>query len=461
MILKNDKKFNTIFTLITFLVFAIIFFLLNNSTVLQWNDDFSYSNAKSIKDVFSLAFNEYFNWNGRVFTNIVLRLMLMLDKNIFNIFNTIIFILLNYLVVWYSTYGIKISQGLKVVLFTFSIFLTIFFIPDQDVLFWVVGSINYIWPATLLLFTFSIFFKLIIDSIYSKTNKMYSKKTMPLVLTYSIYLTAIMSGNSNENSSLAVLIMMILSIIYFKINNIKYDKNMIIVIILFSISYLLLFFSPGAHNRSMIIAETSVSRGLYDYLIRAFSLLFRYYEQFLVMNTLYIVLLSYTLYNGVLLKNRSNIKIKDVYLTICLYLFSLFSNFVLIFSPLQPERAKTFAFLLLLISILRLISICLSGFKFVKPIIISLYTGLLILLIPLNIVVINSLIHKRMFDNDVKYINELKNNGEKDITIIVNRESIIDKKNYKIPERIKNLTSFALITEKYASILGVDKIIIK
>ena len=31
----------------------------------------------------------------------------------------------------------------------------------------------------------------------------------------------------------------------------------------------------------------------------------------------------------------------------------------------------------------------------------------------------------------------------------------------EIPERIKSLTSFALITEKYANILGVDKIIIK
>lgn len=461
MILKNDKKFNIIFTLITFLVFAIIFFLLNYSTVLQWNDDFSYSNAKSIKDVFSLAFNEYFNWNGRVFTNIILRLMLMLDKNIFNIFNTIIFILLNYLIVWYSTYGIKISQGFKVILFTFSIFLTIFFIPDQDVLFWVVGSINYIWPATILLFTFLFFFKLVIDSIYSKNNKKYSNGTIPLTLTCSIYITSIFSGNSNENSSLAILIMMILSIIYFRINNIKYNNKLLIVLFIFTIGYLLLLFSPGVHNRSRIIAETSVNHGFYDYIYRAFSLLFRYYEQFLVMNTLYIVLLSYTFYNAVVLKNSSNIKIKDVYLTICLYLFSLFSNFVLIFSPLQPERAKTFAFFLLLISILRLISICLFGFKFAKSIIISLYTGSLILLIPLNIVVINSLIHKRMFDNDIKYINELKNNGEKEITININRESIIDKKNYKIPERIKNLTSFALITEKYASILGVDKIIIK
>ena len=148
-------------------------------------------------------------------------------------------------------------------------------------------------------------------------------------------------------------------------------------------------------------------------------------------------------------------------MTIFFYIFSLFSNFVLIFSPLQPERAKTFAFFLLLISILRLISIYIVEFRYIKPIIIAVYTASLILFIPIDIVVLNSLLHKKMFDDDIKYINELKSNGVREISIDNKRESLIDKKNYKIPKRIKNLTSYAIMTEKYANILGVDKIYIK
>ena len=467
MKILDSKKLNKIFTIITVVVFATIFFLLNYSTVLQWNDDFNYSNAKTIKDAFILSYNEFFTWNGRIFTNIILRLMLMCDKLVFNIFNTIIMLILNFLIVWYASYGIKINQSYKVILFTFSIFLTIFFIPDQDVLFWVVGAINYIWPSMLLLFTFSLFYKLIIDSFYKNIDKNKTKIRInnnkilkPSIMVYIVIITAIISGNSNENSSLAILLMMILSIVYFKFNNIKYDNKFNIIVILFAISYLLLFFSPGAQNRSRIIFEVAENQGLFSFIYRGFSLLFRYYEQFAIMNTLYIVLLSFVLYSALVNKNK-NIMIKDVYLTICIYIFSLFSNFVLVFSPLQPERAKTFAFFLLLIAVLRLISICIYSFNISKPIFVSIYTGLLILFIPLDIVVMNSLLHKQMFDKDVKYINELKSKGADEIILEINRETLIDKKNYKIPERIKSLTSFALITEKYANILGVDKITIK
>lgn len=456
------KKFNIIFTIVTVFVFAIIFFLLNYSTVLQWNDDFSYSNAKSIKDVFLFAYNEYLYWNGRIFTNINLRLMLMLDKIVFNIFNTIIFLVLHYLIVWYSTYGIRINNIYKVIIFTFSIFLTIFFIPDQNIIFWVVGSINYIWPSMLLLITYSLFFKLIVNNIYKYKNVNSNKINInSSILIFLIYFTSLISGNSNENSSLTILIMMILSIIYFRINKVKYDKRINIIIIIFTISYLLLFFSPGTQNRSSIIAETSVNSGIISYVYRTLSLLFRYYEQFAVLNTVYIVLLSLILYYVFFKKKNTGIKIEDVYLTIFFYIFSLFSNFVLIFSPLQPERAKTFAFFLLLISILRLISIYIVEFRYIKPIIIAVYTASLILFIPIDIVVLNSLLHKKMFDDDIKYINELKSNGVREISIDNKRESLIDKKNYKIPKRIKNLTSYAIMTEKYANILGVDKIYIK
>ena len=463
MFMKNidNIKLNKIFTIVTVFVFTVIFFFLNYSTVLQWNDDFYFSNVKSIKDIFISTYNEFLYWNGRVFTNIILRLMLIMDKIIFNILNTIIFILLNYLIVWYSTYRLKICQIFKVILFTFSIFLTIFFIPDLNVLFWVVGSINYIWPSMLLLFTFSIFFKLIIDSLYNDDYDIIENNNL-LNIIYLYFFTSLISGNSNENSSLAILLMMFLSILYFKINNVKYDKKINSIAIIFTISYLLLLFSPGSQSRSRMIQETTENNNFfYNFIFRTFSLLFRYYEQFAFINTISIFLLSFILYYILVMKKNKKIIIKDVYLNICVYVFSLFSNFVLIFSPLQPERAKTFAFFLLLIAVLRLISLYLLEFDLFKPLFVAIYSGLLILFIPLDIVVMNSLLHKKMFDDDIKYINELKNNGTNEITIQLNRETLIDKKDYKIPERIKSLTSYALLTDKYASILGVDKIIIK
>lgn len=155
--MKSDK----IYILGILFITAVIFAILNYFTPLLQDDFallFKYGprgivrptevRVKNIADIFESQYYFYQTVNGRFFTHFLVQLMLLLGKNIFNLFNLIVFLSLILLICNYAT---KIVRHKKhVLLFLFVIFSVWFFSPFfGQTMLWETGSVNYLWSCCL------------------------------------------------------------------------------------------------------------------------------------------------------------------------------------------------------------------------------------------------------------------------------------------------------------------------
>lgn len=217
-----------------YLIFIIVFFimfLLNSLTPLLVDDYFyslkfnSSSRINNILDIIIFQKDHYLNWGGRVISHSLAQIFLLLPKFIFNICNSIMFIIEGYLI-----YKIVCKEDNNYILGI--IYLLLWFINPifGQINLWLIGSCNYLWTINIILFCIYLFFN-------EKNN-----------LNYKIllFIFSFLTGMCNENTSLAVIIMFILSCIFI---DKKVSKNKIISIILSIIGYLILMLAPGNYTR--------------------------------------------------------------------------------------------------------------------------------------------------------------------------------------------------------------------
>jgi hypothetical protein len=192
---------------------CIAFFYLNHYTTLAY-DDFRYKHivgigvydlesefptvgeVKNPKDIALSVHNAYFESGGRILAPALAHLFMMTDKTVFDIFNTLIYIVFVLLISFHITGSFRKDT---LVLFLILSLLLWFFVPvwGQDFL-WLSGSCNYLWPTTLLLFFLVPFRKKTDNSAYR----------MPIVLSVLFFLLSLLSGSCNENSGMAILFLL-------------------------------------------------------------------------------------------------------------------------------------------------------------------------------------------------------------------------------------------------------------
>ena len=145
------RKNEIIASLILISIFLIVFFI--NAMTPVWSDDWAFyvgyqkERIRSLAQVFSSINYLYFNVNGRSVANFFTVLFALLGKNIFNFFNTLVFILFTVEIYYFAIAGKKIKPvGIM------AVFLLLWFllpVPNQT-LFWMAGS-AYLWMMTLCL----------------------------------------------------------------------------------------------------------------------------------------------------------------------------------------------------------------------------------------------------------------------------------------------------------------------
>ena len=137
----------------TLCIIGIAFGILNFLTP-EYIDDYLYkfifheegasldSPITSLWDVFYSQYNHYFVFNGRVVVHTIVQLFSgLLGKNIFNIFNPFVFLLLVFLIT-------GISSPIKVLNICFTTSLIFLLFPAfNDTVLWMTGSINYMWSS--------------------------------------------------------------------------------------------------------------------------------------------------------------------------------------------------------------------------------------------------------------------------------------------------------------------------
>ena len=152
-------------------------------------------NLHSIEQLLERLWGFYFGWGGRVWGEFFALLFLKLPKEIFNYVNSagyMLFVLLIYLNMTGKT---KISP-LLLVLTNFLLFACL---PafGQDVL-WISGCANYMWSSLI-----PLFYLMIMRFYYDTPNERYNSVFFLIVY----FLVGLFSGWSNENVSVALLVM--------------------------------------------------------------------------------------------------------------------------------------------------------------------------------------------------------------------------------------------------------------
>ncbi|OOM78988.1 hypothetical protein CLPUN_17150 [Clostridium puniceum] len=319
----------------TIIFFAAAMYILNCLTPLI-ADDYAWgyisgtgTRIENLKDILLSMYNFYFNWRGRIGGEFYNQLFTLAGKPIFNIFNTIIYII-NTLLIYHiciETKKIKVSLYIGINLLLW------FFVQDYgQVMFWISGACNYLWAITPILIIILIFRKYSINQEVIKNN---------LINTFIICIVGILAGWSSENGSAGMLVILTLYLVYYYFNNIKISTYIISGYIGSLIGYALLIGAPGNFVRKAV-EQSAVNTSI---IFRIFMITYFWVAYLFVI----FIILSIVFFIGKryfdLKKNNS------IYQAAIFIIASLGAAYCMIASPISPERTWFSVVVFLIISI--------------------------------------------------------------------------------------------------------------
>jgi len=245
------------------------FYLLNSSTPLI-GDDMAYcyyydenslverptsTPISSITQVLPSMWNHYCSVNGRFTSHLVVQIFCGLaGKTRFNVFNTLVFML--FLFVTVRTITKSLSALLLALTFLFVLYGISF--PGQT-MFWLSGSINYLWSITLSL--------IILNYITS-----YKKNSTNLIGSTLMLLGGLFVGWMNESISAGFAGGLFF---YFLLNREKFTGYARMLYIGYALGTALIIFSPGTFARATTSGELAVQTSVIQMITMRFVVLFQ------------------------------------------------------------------------------------------------------------------------------------------------------------------------------------------
>jgi len=381
------------------IILSLIFFimLLINILTPLMSDDFGYSfnldheRLRGIKDIINFQIVHYKWWGGRIVAHTLVQLFLLGPKIIFNIFNTLCFTILIYLI-----YAISKKEKEENILAIPLIFFLVYFL--QPVLgqccFWLTGSCNYLWTTTIIL---------LLLYFYVKKDEMEDS----IIFTSFIFVLGIVAGWTNENSSFGLFSILILILLCKIKTKTKINKWQIFGVIGNIIGFIIMILAPGNYLRKDgYVEEMSFIEKILTRFIECTKGIFKY-ESIIIF--IFILLIAILIYKKKKVNRNS----------IIFMLGSIASVYPMVMSPTFPERSWFAITIFGIISIMILINeMYIFGKKEYKYFMIAVTIILTIIFIPNYI-------------NLVKDVNKLNNVWNKRITYIKDNPN---EKTYKFKE---------------------------
>lgn len=336
-------KYKKILLGLILITIFILIYILNNKTMLV-SDDYAYhflfagrtpTNATKLIsnpiDIFISMKNHWKLWGGRVSIHYLLQLAFMLGTNIFNIINSIMFILLGILIYKH----INNTKEIKLTLLIFIYAMIFLFIPQPgSTIMWKSGSANYLWSAVLILCM-----TLIYKKHYDNNNIKHNTKNAILIFIYGLIV-----GCLNENSGCALIIVQILFILLYKFKYKKIPTWAITGLIGTLIGYIVLIIAPGNYIRADLMYQ-EVDYNI-ESIFKKFLLLTKLSYSYINIVIILAIITLIIIYNK---KDNFQKLINKYIIQIIFLIFTLTSIYSLILSPAYPERCWFFAFVYLLI----------------------------------------------------------------------------------------------------------------
>lgn len=324
-----EKYRKQIFWIILAASFLMI--LVYNFLTPYMSDDYSYAievrRAKSLWDLVKQQYGEYLSNSGRIIGQFNVRLSLAMDKWVFNIVNSLMFIALVLLI--YGNIRRKKRYDIFVLLLIIT-FLWRFAVSFGQTMLWICGACNYLWGSVIILgfVTFYRYFLCHADKI----------KHQPAVAA-GAFLFGVAAGWCNENTSGGGLMLVVLFGL-----NFWYDKRerkeksiypfMISGVFGMCCGMLGMISAPGVKSRSATMSE-----GEYTGLV---GLLSRIYKVTLTIRELFFMVLVIAIIVIVLLalqKKLCSLRQLCGNETVLFLLASAATGYVLAIAPTPEDRA--------------------------------------------------------------------------------------------------------------------------
>lgn len=339
---KFHEKQNFIFCVVIFTIFFMILFL-NCLTPLA-ADDFAYSfvfgspeKISSFTDVLKSQWLHYFNWGGRSVVHFIVQTFLWWGKPIFNILNSIVFVMYIYLISFFA-FGRKSTIG-----FICSLLIVWFTLPViGSIIFWLTGSCNYLWGMTLVFLFMYRYYKCILNE-ENQISLQNRKDSLLWIIPWFLY--GIIAGWCNENTSgMGILVCFLLTLYKYKKSK-KIFKWQIFGIIGSILGFVLMILAPGNYARADAF-DTSPNpiKRLMDGFIRADAKTFMAEGIYGVIFFLFLFTYLFMVIIPTIDKERK--LIGGIW-----FVGALACNYAMALSPYYPERASCSVYSMCFISI--------------------------------------------------------------------------------------------------------------
>ena len=363
---EKNKQLYTISIIVVTLLIGFLFYLLNYYTPFYADDywyTFSFSTGErieSVNQIFDSQVAHYYNTNGRIVTHTFAQLFLLFGDEIFNFINVFFFLILLYLIYFHACGTFKNFSLAKFSMISMLLFLCT---PAFGQSFlWLTGAANYLY-GILIILCFLIPYRLQLNS-----DKCKYSLFLEIIASIFYLIFGVIAGWTNENTSVAMIAMIIGYIIFYRLKSVKIHAWNITGCIGGIVGCILVISSPGTANR---LEESGGSGGLFIWLKRIFFYTFNTILYLQLILLIFCVLLVVYLY-----QRRHQLKkqffseffnlFKESGIVLIYLLGFLASIYSMIVSPRFPERVWSGPVILLIISVIGLSSLVdMSNIKFV------------------------------------------------------------------------------------------------
>jgi hypothetical protein len=332
----KKPEFNKIIYYLIIISVFVIMYILNSKTILFFDDfshrqfiDNSHGFFSNISYLLNSVYNFYFDWSGRIVSTLCLRFFLLLDKQIFNIINSLFYVNLGIIIYHLATNDKKPKPCLLLVIY----FLMWFCLPAyRETALWLTGSVTYMW-MTVIILAFFLPFK----ALYYGKN-IFKSKIFGFVI---MFVTGMLAGCAFENGSVTLLAGLAYMGLFMLRNKLK------IPIWCYSgfagslIGSAILILSPGNFIRANSFNVSFSSRFLNILNIINTQQLF-----LLLITIIFLIVIILKYYKG-----KIQIKNPAFMLGVFFVLLSLFTTFSMIVSPYYPSRGSFGSNVILIIAV--------------------------------------------------------------------------------------------------------------
>lgn len=240
---KISEKVDLSISSVILLFLIAMFVLIISLNYPLFPDEFNYSHITwtnhrltGINDIITSQKLLYANWSGRIIVLGLVQLFLFLGKWIYDISNSLIFIGVICLILKLRKNSITYLNITVVVSILF-----LFIIDFGESVFWLSGSLNYLWPSFIMLL-----FILKFNNIYDNNRK------IGLADKLKILLLAFLGGACQENTTFLVGVWLFMHLIlnFKNLKTYKEKYNILLIYISFILGAALLLLAPGNFKRA-------------------------------------------------------------------------------------------------------------------------------------------------------------------------------------------------------------------